>query len=281
MANKTTKSDIYKVDPRNIVVVEGFNSRSDFGDIQELAEQIKANGMLNPVTVVPFTDDEGNEKYRLVDGERRYRATLYLIEHGTEIPRIPALYASKSLTNEELLTQQIIRNEGKPFSEYEYGVAFRKFVDMGYTNKEISDKLGIKPWKVNCFLAHLNRDERVQKLMREGKITGVDVRRIYQAAKKNEQKAVKQILKLAEKQEEKGAEKISLKDLDFDSDYSIVKDTAAVKKGLGILFTYIDLYTKNGTVKLGINARDVFEQISKGKKTLKDVFEEALSRKAG
>lgn len=280
MANKTTKSDIYKIDPRNIVVVDGFNSRSDFGDIQELAEQIKANGMLNPITVVPFTAEDGTEKYRLVDGERRYRATMYLLENGVEMPRVPALYASKSLTKEDLLIQQIIRNEGKPFSEYEYGIAFQKFKDFGYTNTEISNKLGIKPWKVNCFLAHLNRDERVQKLMREGKISGPDVRRIYQAAKKDEQKAVRQILKLAEKQEEKGANKISLKDLDFDSDYSIVKDTAAVKKGLGILFTYIDLYTKNGTVKLGINIKDVFEQITEGKKTIRDVFEEALSRKA-
>ena len=62
-----------------------------------------------------------------------------------------------------------------------------------------------------------------------GKITGVDVRHIYQATK-NESAAVKQILKLAKKTEEKGEKKISLKDLEFDAAYNVEKDTAAVKK---------------------------------------------------
>lgn len=275
MANKTTKSDIYKIDPRNIVVQDGFNSRTDFGDIDELAEQIKAQGILNPITVVPFTDENGEEKYKLVDGERRYRATMKLIESGTDIARIPALYASKSLTKEDLLAQQLIRNEGKPFSEYEYGIAFRKFVDFGYTSKEISEKLGIKRWKVDSFLAHLNRDERVQKLMREGRITGVDVRHIYQATK-DEAKAVKQILRLAEKAENKGEKKLSLKDLDVDADYNVVKDTATVKKGLATLFMYINSYTNDGAIELNMDIYDIYEAITSGKKTLKDVFDKAV-----
>lgn len=272
--NKTTKSDIYKIDPRNIVVRQNFNSRTDFGDIEELASQIKAQGVLNPLTVIPFKDDNGEEKYRLVDGERRYRATMFLIENGTDVPRVPALYAAKSLSEDELLTQQIIRNEGKPFSEYEYGIAFKKFQDMGYSNAQISEKLGIKRWKVDCFLAHLNRDERVQELLREGKITGVDVRHIYQAAK-DESKAVAQILKLAGKAEKSGSGKISLKDLEFGSDYNVVKDTASVKKGLATLFMYIDTYTKGGTIELGLDIYDVYEALSHGKKNLKEIFENA------
>ena len=78
--NKTTKTDIYKIDPRNIVVKDGFNSREDFGDIDTLAKQIEENGILNPISVVPFKDESGNEKYRLIDGERRYRAVMSLLE---------------------------------------------------------------------------------------------------------------------------------------------------------------------------------------------------------
>ena len=55
--NKTTKTDIYKIDPRNIVVEDGFNSREDFGDIDTLAKQIEENGVLNPISVVPFKDE--------------------------------------------------------------------------------------------------------------------------------------------------------------------------------------------------------------------------------
>lgn len=276
--NKTTKKDIYSIDPRNIVVQENFNSRVDFGDIDELANQIQAQGMLNPITVIPFTDEQGVEKYRLVDGERRYRASMLIIERGGELPKVPALFGSKNLSEEDMLTQQIMRNEGKPFNEYEYGVAFKKFADMGKTNQQIADMLGIKRWKVDCFLAHLNRDERVQELLKTGKITGVDVRHIYQATK-NESAAVKQILKLAKKSEEKGEKKISLKDLEFDAAYNVEKDTAAVKKGLATLFMYLKHYTKGGTIELGMDIFDVYEALTKGKKNLKQVLEEAVSTK--
>jgi ParB family chromosome partitioning protein len=273
--NKTTKKDIYQIDPRNIVVQDGFNSRFDFGDIDELAEQIREQGVLNPVTVIPFKDEDGNEKYKLVDGERRYRASMKLIESGFEIPRIPALFQPKSTTQEEMLIQQLMRNEGKQFNEYELGIAYNKFRKLGYTNGEIAQKLGVKRWKVDCFLAHLDRDEKVQQLMKEGRITGVDVRRIYQAAK-NEQTAVKDILKLVNKAESRGEKKLTLKDLDMDSAYSVVKDTTAVKKGLSTLFTYIDSYTSGGRITLGIDVYDVYEAIKKGK-NLKQIFDEALS----
>lgn len=68
--NQTKRTDIYNIAPRNVVVVDGFNARRNF-ELDELKEQIKAKGVLNPITVVPFKYDEGNEKYRLVDGERR------------------------------------------------------------------------------------------------------------------------------------------------------------------------------------------------------------------
>ena len=60
--NTTKRTDLFKVDPRNIVVMEGFNVRIDF-DLDELKEQIKAAGVLNPITVIPFRDEDDNEKY--------------------------------------------------------------------------------------------------------------------------------------------------------------------------------------------------------------------------
>lgn len=49
--NKTKNTDLFLIDPRNIVVVDGFNVRRDF-DLDELKEQIKAKGVLNPLTVI-------------------------------------------------------------------------------------------------------------------------------------------------------------------------------------------------------------------------------------
>ena len=68
--NVTKRTDIYNIDPRNVVVMDGFNVRRDF-DLDELKEQIKSKGVLNPISVIPYKDKDGNEKYKLVDGERR------------------------------------------------------------------------------------------------------------------------------------------------------------------------------------------------------------------
>lgn len=124
--NKTKNTDLFLIDPRNIVVVDGFNVRRDF-DLDELKEQIKAKGVLNPLTVIAFKDDEGNEKYKLVDGERRYRATMLAISEGADIPYVRAMKARKDASTEELYIQQMMRNEGKKFTEYECAIMFRRF----------------------------------------------------------------------------------------------------------------------------------------------------------
>ena len=287
--NKTTKKDMYNIDPRNIVVQENFNCRIDF-DLDELKDSIRENGVKNPISVIPFKDENGNEKYRLVDGERRYRATMALISEGADIMRIPALFLSKSLKPDELLIEQLIRNEGKKFSEYEMGIAFRKFIDLGYEPNEIVKKLGLAPWKV-IFLTHTERDERVQKLMREGKIEGTEVRRIYQAhGKDDEEGAVQEILGAAKKIEGTDKKKITLNDLDKLSSKTIaVKDTSAIKKGLSLLIEYYfkfaidpnDSDTDEPTLLFDMpDVMGIIERLSsKGnKETIIDIFEEELAK---
>lgn len=83
--NSTKRTDIYTIDPRNVVIVENFNVRKEFA-LDELKEQIKLQGVLNPITVVPFKDEDGNEKYRLVDGERRKYLATY-DERAKQIPK--------------------------------------------------------------------------------------------------------------------------------------------------------------------------------------------------
>lgn len=56
------------VDINKIVV--GDRIRKDFGDIQELADNIKKNGLLNPITI--------NNRHMLLAGERRLRACKLL-----------------------------------------------------------------------------------------------------------------------------------------------------------------------------------------------------------
>ena len=248
--NKTTKTDIYKIDPRNIVVEDGFNSREDFGDIDTLAKQIEENGILNPISVVPFKDESGNEKYRLRDGERRYRAVMSLLDRGVSVDRIPALFQPKSADQKALLVQQIIRNEGKGFNEMELAIAYKKLLDEGMTKEEIAEKIaGGKHSKVNYCLGHLNRDERIQKLIADGKVSGVLVRQIYSAHGKDDKDgAVKELLELAERVEGKietdGNSKkarATKKDL-LSNDVQLRQDSTAIRKGITLLLMYNEHY---------------------------------------
>ena len=84
--------------------------RKDFGNIQELAEDIKQNGLINPPVVMQDSDDT----YTLLTGERRIRALKLLSYKQVEVR------TWKSLNDEEKLNIEISENESrKDFSKSE------------------------------------------------------------------------------------------------------------------------------------------------------------------
>ena len=273
--NKTTKSDIFKIDPRNIVVTDGFNSRCNFGDLDELARQIKEQGVLNPITVQVFKDENGEEKYRLIDGERRYRAVMKLIDEGHEIARVPALFISKSCSEEELLIQQAMRNEGKNFSEYEWGILARKLMERcGLTKSEVAKKLGKNPGMVTYWLQLLEMKPELQAMLRDGVVTAVDVRKILQANNKNEEVAYQEIAKAQKTAEKRGDSKITLKDLDINSRTIAFKDSKEIKFGLRRLFSYIDKYNNpDGQFEVNINLRGLLDKLNQDM-TITEILDE-------
>lgn len=169
--NATKRTDIFLIDPRNIVVVEGFNVRQDF-DLEELKEQIKAKGVLNPITVIPFKDANGVERYKLVDGERRYRATMQALQEGADIPWIKALKAPKDATTEDLYIEQMMRNEGKRFTEYECAIMFRRFKEeFGYSQVVIAEKFKKSPAFISKCLSLLELPPYLQQKIVKGELS--------------------------------------------------------------------------------------------------------------
>lgn len=184
--NSTKRTDIYTIDPRNVVVVENFNVRKEFA-LDELKEQIKLQGVLNPITVVPFKDEDGNEKYRLVDGERRVRATLAAIEEGAEIARIKAIFLPRNTKEEDLLIEQMMRNEGKNFTEYEQALMFQRFRDkFGYSQSEIAAKFGKSATFIGRCLSLLELAPEIQEKIENGEISTGAVRQIVGTNKEDE-----------------------------------------------------------------------------------------------
>lgn len=272
--NKTTRGDILNIDPRNVVIVDGFNSRRDF-DIDVLKDQIKAQGgVLNPISVIPFKNEDGEEKYRLVDGERRVRAMLSLIEDGyTDVMRIPAIKVSKVKNDTELLIEQLVRNEGKRFSDYENAIAFAKFRDVSlFTLTEIAEKVYGNTNKVGYIsqcLALLELPDDIQKKLANGEISPNAVRDITKAVK-NTDEQVKTVNDAVDAAKAKGKKKATSKDI-VSENVKVQTDSMAICKGLSLLFQYCDRYrTEDGGE---IDIMDIYNGLV-NKKTIVEIFEE-------
>lgn len=211
--NATKRTDIYQIDPRNIVVVEGFNARKEF-DLDELKAQIKAQGVLNPITVIPFKDEEGNEKYRLVDGERRYRSVMALLAEGEDIRRIKAMYLPKNTKEEDMYIQQMMRNEGKKFSNAECALLFNMFKEKyGYSQNEIAEKFGKKASFVSQCLSLLDLAPEVFEKMLSGEISTDAVRTIINNHKDDEKAQVEAVEKAVNEAKAKGKKTATAKDV--------------------------------------------------------------------
>ena len=261
----TKRADIYKISPKDIVVPEGFNSRVNYGDIDELAQQIKEVGVLNPITVQTIETEDG-EKYSLIDGERRYRAVMQLIDNGENIEHIKAFIIPSNLPKDELYVQQAMRNEGKNFSEYEWAILANKMrTECGITNmSEIARRLGKNVVLVFNWLQLLEMPEDFQEMLRTNQIKASVLRKIVQANGGDFDKARKEIEKLKEgaKTNDKGEKKISLKNLDFTSQTKLYKDTKTLLKGLSVLMEYAQEASSNGEMEMDIV--DIYEKLKSG-----------------
>ena len=138
--NKEKKTDLLKIDPRAIDVQEGFNARTDYGDIESLRDSIIENGVEVPMKV--YRNPEAKGRYILVDGHRRHRATMMAINGGADIAYVPARLAERNSNQESRLFDMIITNDGKPLSTYEQGVVYNRLLSYGYNQSEIAKKIG-------------------------------------------------------------------------------------------------------------------------------------------
>jgi ParB family chromosome partitioning protein len=130
--------DQYRVDPREIIIKEGWNPRFDFDGENELVNSIIENGVRNPITVKKDKDDN----LILLDGERRLRASLKAIEMGADLKAIPAYIERSSIPDTEALILGLIANDGKRLLPVEEAYSFKKLVNWGYTTQEVATKIG-------------------------------------------------------------------------------------------------------------------------------------------
>lgn len=274
--NATKRTDIYQIDPRNIVVVEGFNARKNF-DLDELKEQIRKVGVLNPITVIPFKDKEtGTEKYRLVDGERRYRAVMALLAEGEDIKRIKAMYLPKGTKEEDLLIQQLLKNTGKQFSEIEMAKLFNRFKEQwGYTQTEIADKFCKKASFVSRCMALLDLPAEIIEMMERGEISADTARQIANRHKDDVDAQVEDAEKAVNTAKAKGKKTATTKDIPVNVQAANL--IAKIRKDLKKYAALMDSLDGENAEVMMTNAIQVYEQTAEWENAAKELAPKAVS----
>jgi len=127
-----------------------FQPRSDFDemDLRELADSIKTQGVIQPVTVRKL----GYDKYQLIAGERRLRASQMA---GLEL--IPVFI--RVANDEQMLEMALIENiHRKDLNAIEVAISYQRLIDeCRLTQEQLSIQLGRNRSTITNYL-------RVQQL---------------------------------------------------------------------------------------------------------------------
>ena len=128
----------------------------------ELSASIKEHGVLQPLLVRPMADGS----YRLVAGERRYRAAR--MAGVTEVP-----VTIREMTDEEESIFALIENlHREDLNAIEESQGIKTLIDtFGFTQEEAAQKVGKSRTAVTNSLRLLNLPEDISNLVRDGKIS--------------------------------------------------------------------------------------------------------------
>jgi len=129
--------------------------------LEELADSIREQGVLQPLLV----EKEGN-RYRIIAGERRYRASRL-----AGLKEIPVII--KSLTEAEKLEVALIENiQREDLNPLEEALAYKSIMDAGQlSQEEVARKVGKKRPTVANALRLLRLEKDMQNALAAGELT--------------------------------------------------------------------------------------------------------------
>ena len=134
----------------------------DEGALQELAESIKATGVLQPITVraVP------GGRYQLIAGERRWMASRRVGK-----ATVPAIV--RQVSNEQAMEMTVIENlQREDLNPMEQARAFERLGrEFGLTQEQISQRTGKERSSVANFLRLMRLPAEVQALVQSNQIS--------------------------------------------------------------------------------------------------------------
>lgn len=143
-----------------------LNPRKDFREeeLVELAESIKAKGLVQPLIVRP--DPDNATMYEIVAGERRWRAAQKAGVHS-----VPAIV--RTLTDKEVLEFGIIENvQRSDLNAIEEATGYKDLIErFGYTQDQVSEIIGKSRSHIANTLRLLKLPSSVQSFVQAGALS--------------------------------------------------------------------------------------------------------------
>jgi len=133
----------------------------DEGKLDELAQSISANGVVQPLIVRPKQD-----RFELIAGERRWRAA-----QRAGLTRIPAIV--RNVSDDKVLELALIENiQREDLNPIEEARAYRNLIDtVGLTQEVVAERVGRDRSYVTNFLRLLRLPDDLQELVQSGRLS--------------------------------------------------------------------------------------------------------------
>lgn len=162
------------------IEVNPFQPRSNFNDeaLHELASSIKELGVIQPITVRKLDFN----KFQLVSGERRYRASRLV-----GLKTIPAYI--RIANDQESLEMALVENiQRQDLDPIEIALSYQRLIDeIQLTQEKLSDRVGKKRSTITNYMRLLRLDPIIQTGIRDGFLSMGHGRAMVNIDKKSDQ----------------------------------------------------------------------------------------------
>ena len=172
----------------NLIETNPFQPRTEFDEeaLEELARSIKEQGVIQPVTVRKL----GYNKYQLISGERRLRASKL-----AGLSKIPVFI--RIANDEQMLELALIENiHRENLNAIEVAISYQRLIDeCNLTQEQLSEKMGKSRSAIANFLRLLKLPAEIQIALRDGHISMAHARALINVEDKETQlKLLQQII---------------------------------------------------------------------------------------
>ncbi len=159
----TTSEEMVEID-LDLIEPNNFQPRTSFDEerLEQLAQSIKANGIIQPLLVRRLSSD----RYQLVAGERRWRAAQRAGLH-----RVPCVV--KEIPEDKMLELALIENiQRQELNAIEEAHAYKRLIEtLGLTQEMVAQRVGRDRTFITNYLRLLRLPDDIQRMVEAEKLT--------------------------------------------------------------------------------------------------------------